>query len=332
MGEFDLIARYFKRPARQAVLGVGDDCALLQPAPGTQLAISCDMLVQGRHFFADVDPRTLGHKALAVNLSDLAACGARPLAFTLALALPSADDAWLAPFSEGLLALADAHGCELVGGDTTQGPLNICITVFGEVPVVAGRSQALLRSGARTGDDLYVSGTLGDARLALEVLQGKATVPAEVLAAARLRLECPTPRVALGMALRGVATAALDVSDGLLGDLGHILVQSGVGATVQVDDVSKLVAAKARNTPAGGLFCSEMSLQQWRAWSLAGGDDYELLFTAPVAARAQVETAAQVSQTPVTRIGTIQAERGLRLVDGQGEAIANTFASFDHFR
>jgi thiamine-monophosphate kinase len=331
MGEFDLIARYFKRPARQAVLGVGDDCALLQPAPGTQLAISCDMLVQGRHFFSDVDPRTLGHKALAVNLSDLAACGARPLAFTLALALPSADDAWLAPFSEGLLALADAHGCELVGGDTTQGPLNICITVFGEVPVVAGRSQALLRSGARAGDDLYVSGTLGDARLALEALQGRVNVPPEVLLAARARLECPTPRVALGMALRGVATAALDVSDGLLGDLGHILVQSSVGATVQVDDVFKLVAAKASNTPAGGLFCSEMSLQQWRAWSLAGGDDYELLFTAPVAARAQVETAAQISQTPVTRIGTIQAERGLRLVDGQGEAIANTFASFDHF-
>ena len=145
MGEFDLIARYFKRPVRHAVLGVGDDCALLQPAPGTQLAVSCDMLVQGRHFFADVNPRTLGHKALAVNLSDLAACGARPMAFTLALALPSAIDAWLAPFSEGLLALADAHGCELVGGDTTQGPLNICITVLGEVPVVAGRSQALLR-------------------------------------------------------------------------------------------------------------------------------------------------------------------------------------------
>ena len=331
MGEFDLIARYFKRPARQAVLGVGDDCALLQPTPGTQLAISCDMLVQGRHFFADVDPRTLGHKALAVNLSDLAACGARPLAFTLALALPSADEAWLAPFSEGLLALADAHGCELVGGDTTQGPLNICITVFGEVPVVAGRSQALLRSGARTGDDLYVSGTLGDARLALEVLQGEVLVPTEVLAAARLRLECPTPRVALGLALRGVATAALDVSDGLLGDLGHILVQSGVGATVQVDDVSKLVAAQACNTPAGGLFGSYLTIEQWRTWSLAGGDDYELLFTAPVATRAQVEVAAQVSQTPVTRIGTIEAERGLRLVDGQGEAVANTFASFAHF-
>ena len=331
MGEFDLIARYFKRPARQAVLGVGDDCALLQPAPGAQLAISCDMLVQGRHFFADVDPRTLGHKALAVNLSDLAACGACPLAFTLALALPRADDAWLAPFSEGLLELADAHGCELVGGDTTQGPLNICITVFGEVPVVAGKSQALLRSGAQAGEDLYVSGTLGDARLAVEALQGKVIVPADVLAAARVRLECPTPRVALGLALRGLATAAIDVSDGLLGDLGHILAQSGVGATVHTDEAVKLIAIKHCKTTARGLFCSDIAPHQWRTWALAGGDDYELLFTAPVAARPQVQGAALASQTPVTRIGTIEAERGLRLVDGQGQAVANTFTSFDHF-
>ena len=238
MGEFDLIARYFTRPPARAVLGVGDDCALLLPSPGMQLAISSDMLVEGRHFFADVDPFSLGHKALAVNLSDLAACGARPLAFTLALALPRVDEAWLEAFSRGLLALADAHGCELVGGDTTQGPLNICITVFGEVP----HGQALLRSGARAGDDLYVSGTLGDARLALEVLRGRVAAPAPVLAAARLRLEQPTPRIALGMALRGVATAAIDVSDGLLGDLGHILKQSGVGATVETDVAITLVA------------------------------------------------------------------------------------------
>ncbi len=223
MGEFDLIERFFKRPPRQATVGIGDDCAILQPRPGTQLAISSDMLVEGRHFFSTVNPRHLGHKALAVNLSDLAACGAKPLAFTLALALPRADEAWLGPFSEGLLALADEHGCELIGGDTTQGPLNICITVFGEVPVVNGRSQALLRSGAKAGDDLYVSGTLGDARLALEVFRGTVSVPSPVFDAARLRLEAPTPRVALGQALRGVATSAIDVSDGLLGDLGHVL-------------------------------------------------------------------------------------------------------------
>ncbi|MGA8391312.1 MAG: thiamine-phosphate kinase, partial [Burkholderiaceae bacterium] len=168
MGEFELIERYFTRTARRAALGVGDDCALLAPAPGMQLAISCDMLIEGRHFLPTVDPFKLGHKALAVNLSDLAACGTKPLAFNLALALPSADDVWLDGFSRGLFALADAHDCELIGGDTTRGPLAICITVFGEVPP----GQALLRSGAKAGDDLYVSGTLGDARLALEVFRG----------------------------------------------------------------------------------------------------------------------------------------------------------------
>jgi thiamine-monophosphate kinase len=331
MGEFDLIERYFKRPARRASLGVGDDCALLQPAPGTQLAISSDMLVEGRHFFADVNPRFLGHKALAVNLSDLAACGAKPLAFTLALALPHADEAWLAPFSEGLLALADAHGCELVGGDTTQGPLNICITVFGEVPVVNGKSQALLRSSAKAGDDLYVSGTVGDARLALEVLLGHVTVPATVFDAARVRLEQPTPRVALGMALRGIATAALDVSDGLLGDLCHILKQSGVGATVNVDDAINLIAACAHPSGASGLFDSKMTRAQCTGWALAGGDDYELLFTASPTARESVALAAHISQTPVTRIGCIEAQHGLRLVDAQGQAVPNIYASFDHF-
>ena len=327
MGEFDLIARYFTRPTPRAALGVGDDCALLQPSPGTQLAISSDMLVEGRHFFADVDPFSLGHKALAVNLSDLAACGAKPLAFTLALALPRVDKTWLEPFSRGLLALADTHGCELVGGDTTQGPLNICITVFGELP----RGQALLRSGARAGDDLYVSGTLGDARLALEVLRGRLAAPAAVLAAARLRLEQPTPRVALGLALRGVATAAIDVSDGLLGDLGHVLKQSGVGATVETDIAITLIAAHAYYTGVNGLFCPEIAPDQWLGWALAGGDDYELLFTAPAASRASVATASSASQTPVTRIGRIESERGLRLVDAKGRAVPNTFTSFDHF-
>ena len=327
MGEFDLIARYFTRPTPRAALGVGDDCALLQPSPGMQLAISSDMLVEGRHFFADVDSFSLGHKALAVNLSDLAACGATPLAFTLALALPRVDKAWLEPFSRGLLALADAHGCELVGGDTTQGPLNICITVFGEVP----SGQALLRSGARAGDDIWVSGTLGDARLALEVLRGRVAAPAPVLAAARLRLERPTPRVALGLALRGIATAAIDVSDGLLGDLGHILKQSGVGATVETDVAIKLVAAKAYWTGVKGLFPPEIRSDQWLGWALAGGDDYELLFTAPASARASVVAVSRSSQTPVTRIGWIESDCGLRLVDAQGRAVPNNYTSFAHF-
>ncbi|HQS20452.1 MULTISPECIES: thiamine-phosphate kinase [unclassified Acidovorax] len=323
MGEFDLIARYFTRPVRRAALGVGDDCALLAPAPGMQLAVSSDMLVQGRHFFADVDPERLGHKALAVNLSDLAACGARPLAFTLALALPRVDAPWLEAFSRGLLALADGHGCELVGGDTTQGPLNICITVFGEVPA----GQALLRSGARPGDDIYVSGTLGDARLALEALQGHIALPADVLAAARLRLERPTPRVALGLALRGVASSALDVSDGLLGDLGHILRASGTGACIDTSITTDLIAASDFPISARSQFDPELLHQ----CTLAGGDDYELAFTAPVARRAAVAAAALASSTPVTRIGRIEAEPGLRLVDAQGRPVVQRYASFDHF-
>lgn len=319
MGEFELIERYFKRPARRAILGVGDDCALLAPAPGMQLAVSCDMLVEGRHFLSTVDPFLLGHKALAVNLSDLAACGARPLAFTLALALPSADDRWLEPFARGLLALADAHDCELIGGDTTQGPLNICITVFGEVP----SGQALLRSGAKPGDDLYVSGHVGDARLALEVFRGKISVDADLFLQARARMEQPTPRVALGLALRGVASAAIDVSDGLVGDLGHILKQSGVGACVDTSVARGLMAAADR----GGL-----SADQRLALVLGGGDDYELLFTAPPAQRAAVQSASVQSGTPVTRIGSLDQERGLRLVDDQGHAVANTYTSFDHFK
>ncbi|WP_338818562.1 thiamine-phosphate kinase [Acidovorax temperans] len=323
MGEFDLIARYFTRPVRHAALGVGDDCALLAPRPGMQLAISSDMLVEGRHFFADVDPEALGHKALAVNLSDLAACGAKPLAFTLALALPRVDESWLAGFSKGLLALADAHGCELVGGDTTQGPLNICITVFGEVPV----GQALLRSGARAGDDIYVSGTLGDARLALEALLGHIHLPSELLTQARQRLERPTPRVALGLALRGIASSAMDVSDGLLGDFGHILKASGVGASIRTDETIKLIAASAYPSSARGQFDQKL-LQQC---TLAGGDDYELLFTAPPQHCAAVAAAAAQSQTAVTCIGQVQAEPGLRLVDAQGQPMEHRFASFDHF-
>lgn len=324
MGEFDLIARYFTRPVRRAALGVGDDCALLAPAPGMQLAVSSDMLVEGRHFFADVDPEALGHKALAVNLSDLAACGARPLAFTLALSLPRVDEAWLAGFSRGLLALADAHGCELVGGDTTQGPLNLCITVFGEVPT----GQALLRSGARPGDDLYVSGTLGDARLALEALLGHAPLPAEVLARARQRLERPTPRVALGQALRGIASSAMDLSDGLLGDLSHILKASGVGAHIDTHITANLIAEKAYLSGGNGHF----GLEFIRQCTLAGGDDYELAFTAPPARRGAVAAASQASGTPVTRIGAVLAEPGLQLVDGGGQAVEHRYASFDHFR
>ncbi|NDZ13170.1 thiamine-phosphate kinase [Variovorax sp. WS11] len=319
MGEFDLIERYLRRPATRSPLGVGDDCALLAPAPGMQLAVSTDMLVEGRHFLSTVDPGRLGHKALAVNLSDLAACGAKPLAFTLALALPAIDEAWLEAFSRGLFALADAHGCELVGGDTTRGPLNLCITVFGEVPAGA----ALLRSGAKPGDELWVSGTLGDARLALEVFRGTLALPPEAFEQARRRMEQPEPRVALGQALRGIASAAVDLSDGLVGDLGHILAASGVGATVDADAACALIGIPA---------AAALDPALRRTCALAGGDDYELLFAAPPAAADAVLEAGRLSTTPVARIGRIEAAPGLRIVDAQGASIAQAFAAFDHFQ
>ena len=320
MGEFELIERFFRRRGRSTrgvALGIGDDCALLAPTPGMQLATSSDLLVEGRHFLSTVDPQRLGHKALAVNLSDLAACGARPAAFTLGLALPSVDEAWLEGFSRGLFALADAHGCELAGGDTTRGPLAIAITVFGEVPP----GQALLRSGARAGDDVWVSGTLGDARLALEVFRGRATVRQEVFQFARDRMELPTPRVGLGLALRGIASAAIDLSDGLLGDLGHVLAASGVGATIDA-------AAAAQR-----FGCPEAAIppEQQLECVLAGGDDYELAFTAPPQARDAVQLAAQAAATPVHRIGRVEAQPGLRVVDASGRELPQHFASFDHF-
>jgi thiamine-monophosphate kinase len=316
MGEFDLIERFFTRPAVRSPLGSGDDCALLAPRAGMQLAVSTDMLVEGRHFLSTVDPRRLGHKALAVNLSDLAACGAQPLAFTLSLAMPQVDEGWLAEFARGLFALADAHQCELVGGDTTRGPLNICIAVFGEVP----QGRALLRSGARPGDDLYVSGTLGDARVALEVFRGTLALPSEAFEAARARMEEPTPRIALGQALRGIASAAIDISDGLAGDLRHILRYSGVGTTLEAEAAASLLACREHVPEA-----------QQLEFVISGGDDYELLFTAPPANRDAVQRAARESGTRVTRIGRIDAERGLRVLDANGQPVEGAFTSFDHF-
>ncbi len=325
MGEFDLIQRFFKSQSQSHVsadavpVGIGDDCAVINPTPGMQWLVSSDMLVEGRHFLSTVAPQRLGHKALAVNLSDLAACGAKPRAFTLALSLQRADEVFLAGFAQGLFELAQRHGIALVGGDTTQGPLNICITVMGEVP----RGQALLRSGAQVGDDLYVSGaTLGDARLALEVFRGTVPLAGEAFEQVRRAMECPQPRVELGQALRGVARSAIDVSDGLLGDLGHILKASGVGACVDVDALPR--------SPV--LAMQDLSLQ--RECGLAGGDDYELVFSAPsdAAGRAAVAAAAAASGTPVQRIGCIEAEPGLRLRDGAGCLLPNLFSSFDHFK
>lgn len=331
MGEFDVIERYFKRPARKAALGVGDDCALIMPTPGMQLAISSDMLVEGRHFLSTVHPSHLGHKALAVNLSDLAASGAEPLAFTLALALPRVDEAWLAGFSEGLFRLADAHGCELIGGDTTQGPLNICITVLGEVPP----GDALLRHNAQVGDDIYISGTVGDARLALEVFRGTQSLEAHAFEQVRARMEQPTPRVQLGLELRAIANAAIDVSDGLLGDLGHILKRSNVGAEINTDwlqTAGSFSGSLNEHTHAGiSPWLAALPFNKRLEFVLSGGDDYELCFTAPVNQRELVHAAAWESDTPVTRIGRITETSGLVVLDPQGQPITRRFASFDHF-
>ncbi len=318
VGEFELIRRHFSREKRSAAvdLGVGDDCALLRVAPGQQLVVSSDMLVEGRHFLSTVAPERLGHKSLAVNLSDLAACGAEPLAFTLALAMPRGDDRFAAGLARGLFALADQHGIELVGGDTTAGPLNICITAMGQVPV----GQALLRSGAKPGDDLWVSGTLGDARLALEVFRGTVALDGHAFEQVRRAMELPQPRVALGQALRGVASSAIDLSDGLLGDLGHVLQASGVGANVFVDTIprSTVLAAQAPDLQHTCL--------------LAGGDDYELLFSAAPAQRQAVAAAARDAGVAVTRIGALTTTPGLQVVDRQGAVLPQTWSSFDHFK
>ncbi|MBC7456201.1 MAG: thiamine-phosphate kinase [Massilia sp.] len=318
LSEFDLIKQYFvrARPSR-ATLGIGDDCALLTTGAGLQMAISSDMLVEGRHFFAGADARMLGHKCLAVNLSDLAAMGAKPLAFTLALALPRAERAWLAAFSQGLFALADAFDCELIGGDTTRGPLTICITIFGEL----APGQALRRAGALAGDDVWVSGTLGDARLALAGYRAELPLDAASLRLAAPRMHLPSPRIALGRALAeaGLAHAALDISDGLAGDLGHILQASGVGATLDADAL-----------PAGPALALQARALR-RRFCVAGGDDYELCFTAAPQQRDAIIAAGARCATAVTRIGVIDAAPGLRIIDADGRPLALDLAGFDHF-
>jgi len=322
VNEFELIARYFTRPprSRSVALGVGDDAALVVPTPGCEVAVSVDMLVEGRHFVAGADPEALGHKTLAVNLSDLAAMGATPRWALLAGSLPDADSAWLQAFARGFLALADANGVDLVGGDTTRGPRNLCVTIMGEVP--AGR--ALTRGHAKPGDDVWVSGTLGDAALAVAALAGRTTLAADALSECRRRLDRPEPRVALGLALRGVATAAIDLSDGLTGDLGHVLDRSHVGARVELAAVPRSLALAAKLAGAERALALECLL--------AGGDDYELLFTAPRAKAVQVEAIATVLPLPLVRIGSIVREAGLVVIGENGAALPHLPQAFDHFR
>ncbi len=331
LGEFELIERIFRRPQDahrgRVTLGGGDDCALLMPVVGEQWAVSTDTLVEGRHFLSTVDPAALGHKALAVNLSDLAACGAQPQVCTLNLTLPHSDEAWLRAFARGFFDLADAHGIVLAGGDTTGGPLSITVTVMGTVPV----GSALLRSGARAGDELWVShpteGGIGDARLALEVFRGRVSVPQAALDAVRQRMERPQPRVALGLALRGVATAAIDLSDGLTGDLSHVLHASGVGAQLWWKALPR------------SAWVAQMPLALQRDCLLAGGDDYELLLSAPPTARAPLAALAQTCGLGLSRIGRVVGEPGLQVFDDEAAAAAGGAwpsadlpAGFDHFR
>jgi thiamine-monophosphate kinase len=314
--EFDLITRYFDRPARSAILGVGDDAALIRPGPGMELAISADMLVAGRHFFPDADPVLLGHKALAVNLSDLAAMAAQPRWALLSLALPEADDAWLAGFAQGFFALAERSGVDLVGGDTTRGPLNLSVTILGEVPA----GQALRRDGARVGDDVWVSGELGGAALGLRHLLGEVALPEPDAAACLARLHAPEPRVGLGLALAGVAHSAIDLSDGLLGDLGHILERSCLGAEIELAALPA-AAAVAPRLPGPHAMNS----------LLAGGDDYELCFTAAPDRRDAVLAAGSATGVPVSRIGRIVAEPGLRIRRPDGGLLDMEVTGFDHF-
>lgn len=315
--EFDLIARYFTRAAPDGLLGVGDDCALFPVPPGEQVATSTDLLLEGRHFFPDVDPRALGHKALAVNLSDLAAMGARPIGCVLGLALPRLDEAWLAAFAQGFHALADAHGCPLIGGDTTRSAhdLAISVTVFGAIPA----GQALRRDGARAGDDIWVSGELGAADVAYRLLDGQYPADAAMLAATRGALEWPQPQVALGLALRGVAHAAIDLSDGLLQDLGHILAASRLGACLHEPQM-----------PVAAALASLDEARRRRA-VLGGGDVYQLCFTAPAAKREAVEAAGRAAKVRVTRIGQTVAQTGLTVLDSQGQPLDALPAGFDHF-
>jgi thiamine-monophosphate kinase len=320
LSEFALIRRYFTHPARGAVLGVGDDAAIVRARRGHELVITTDMLVAGRHFRPDADPRWLGHKALAVNLSDMAAMGATPRWATLALALPRADARWLAAFSRGFMQLARRYGVDLVGGDTTRGPLVICVQIAGEVP--SGR--ALRRDGARAGDDIWISGTLGDAALALAAARGGIALARRERVRLERRLHAPTPRVALGAALRGTARSAIDVSDGLIADLGHICERSKVAAVVRFEGI-----------PASAIMIRHLGRSAARDALLAGGDDYELVFTAGRGRREAIAGLARRLRLRLTRVGKITRQRRrvplVTVLDSGGRPIAIRRKGYEHF-
>ena len=315
--EFELIARHFTRPAANAVLGVGDDCALVDVTNGMDLAVSTDTMVSGTHFFPDVDPENLGHKALAVNLSDMAAMGAMPYWAMLALTVPNVNHEWLAAFAKGFFDLAQEYNVSLIGGDTTRGPLTLTVTIMGEVPAGA----ALRRSGAKVGNDVWVSGNVGDAALAVAHRHGRLVLAENDYREAVMRLYEPSPRVALGQALRGLATAAIDVSDGLLADLTHICRLSGVGATVELASVPvSAIGARHIDTDAG------------RNAIVGGGDDYELCFTAHANSRDSIQELTDILGIPITRIGQIKRGKGVSLLGGDGKPVKIDGRGYDHFK
>lgn len=332
MSEFDLIARFFNSEEKilpldsgsEVTLGIGDDCALFKPPPGEEIVITSDMLVEGRHFFGEVNPVTLGHKALAVNLSDLAAMGAKPIGFTLAIALSKIDPVWLEGFSRGLFDIAKQYSCPLIGGDTTAGPLNISITAIGSV----ASGKAIRRTGAKVGDDIWVSGTTGDAKLALAALRQEIKLPEEDFQEIAHRLHKPIPRVGLGLQLRNIASAALDVSDGLLGDLQHILKQSDVDAEIFLDQLPK------------STILQKQSIEIQDQFAACGGDDYELCFTAPASQNNVIQQLSNSLNIPLTRIGKIHTKTNLKpqlqIRNAQGRLLSNVesqpfLKSFDHF-
>jgi thiamine-monophosphate kinase len=331
-GEFDLVERFFKTGADSLrtsadsaiALGIGDDCALIKTSVNEEIAITSDMLVEGRHFFAGTDPELLARKALAVNLSDLAAMGARPLGFTLAIAIPKVDEAWLKSFSKGLFAAAQEYSCPLIGGDTTAGPLTISITAFGNLP----SGKAIRRSGAKVGDEIWVSGSIGDARLTLAALRHEMNLPREDLQQIEHRMHQPSPRVELGMQLRDIASAALDVSDGLLGDLSHILLHSQVDAQVDLGKIPKSSTLQKQDISIQNLFAA------------CGGDDYELCFTAHPSQREKIQAISKSLNLPITLIGKILTREGIEvkihLLDASGNPLSDVesapfLKSFDHF-
>jgi len=313
--EFDLIKKYFAHASLQADLGVGDDAALFRVSTGHQLAVSTDMLVAGTHFFHDAAPFDIGWKSLAVNVSDMAAMGAQPRWATLAIALPEVNENWLKEFSYGFFACAEQFNVDLVGGDTTSGALNICVTIMGEVPT----NQALTRSGAHAEDDIWVSGYLGSAAVSLAHLQDKIKLENDVLEASIYALYRPVPRVELGLALRNIANSAIDISDGLAADLEHILDASDVGAEIFLAQIPCLPALKA-NIHAG-----------LEAYILSGGDDYELCFTAPPAERGEIETLSKTLDLPLARIGKTCARKGLRVYDAANKLVRLQTKGYDHF-